>query len=79
MTVLEYLSRREKPSIKLGSISTGGEGGIRTLGTLSGTLVFKTSTFNHSATSPGFEFLIWCTRQDSNLRPLAPQANALSS
>jgi hypothetical protein len=21
----------------------------------------------------------WCTRQDSNLRPLAPQANALSS
>jgi hypothetical protein len=22
---------------------------------------------------------VWCTRQDSNLRPLAPQANALSS
>ena len=23
--------------------------------------------------------LLWCARQDSNLRPLAPEANALSS
>src|ERR1700735_4120203 len=31
---------------------TGGEGGIRTPGTLSGTPVFKTGAINHSATSP---------------------------
>jgi hypothetical protein len=31
----------------------GGEGGIRTPGTLSGTPVFKTGAINHSATSPG--------------------------
>ena len=30
----------------------GGEGGIRTLGTREGTLVFETSTFGHSVTSP---------------------------
>jgi hypothetical protein len=30
----------------------GGEGGIRTLGTIAGTPVFKTGTFNHSVTSP---------------------------
>jgi hypothetical protein len=30
----------------------GGEGGIRTHGTVSGTTVFKTVTFNHSVTSP---------------------------
>ena len=30
----------------------GGEGGIRTHGRLSPTLVFKTSAFDHSATSP---------------------------
>src|SRR5215469_1494052 len=32
--------------------SNGGEGGIRTPGTLSGTPVFKTGAINHSATSP---------------------------
>ena len=32
--------------------SAGGEGGIRTPGTLSGTAVFKTACFNHSHTSP---------------------------
>jgi hypothetical protein len=32
--------------------STGGEGGIRTPETLTRLLVFKTSAFNHSATSP---------------------------
>src|SRR3954453_21131430 len=30
----------------------GGEGGIRTPGTFSGTPVFKTGAINHSATSP---------------------------
>ena len=30
----------------------GGEGGIRTPGTVSRTPVFKTGAFNHSATSP---------------------------
>ena len=30
----------------------GGEGEIRTLGTVSGTTVFKTVTINHSVTSP---------------------------
>lgn len=30
----------------------GGEGGIRTLGTLAGTTVFETVLFNHSSTSP---------------------------
>ena len=31
----------------------GGEGGIRTHGTVAGTTVFKTVSFNHSDTSPG--------------------------
>jgi hypothetical protein len=30
----------------------GGEGGIRTLGTLAGTPLFESGTFNHSVTSP---------------------------
>ena len=37
-------------SLQLGL--AGGEGGIRTPGTLSGTPVFKTGAINHSATSP---------------------------
>src|ERR1035438_4712352 len=32
----------------------GGEGGIRTPGTVSRTPVFKTGAFNHSATSPSY-------------------------
>ncbi len=32
--------------------SMSGEGGIRTLGTLTGTLVFETSTIGRSVTSP---------------------------
>jgi hypothetical protein len=31
---------------------TGGEGGIRTPGPLSGSMVFKTIAIDHSATSP---------------------------
>src|SRR5579872_2305458 len=37
---------------------SGGEGGIRTPGTLSGTPVFKTGAINHSATSPGYSRLL---------------------
>src|SRR2546427_11938656 len=33
-------------------MKNGGEGGIRTPGTVSRTPVFKTGAFNHSATSP---------------------------
>ena len=33
-------------------VKTGGEREIRTLDTLAGILVFETSAFNHSATSP---------------------------
>jgi hypothetical protein len=36
----------------------GGEGGIRTPGTLSGTPVFKTGAINHSATSPASTVLL---------------------
>jgi hypothetical protein len=35
-----------------GTFNDGGEGGIRTPDTLSGTLAFEASAFNHSATSP---------------------------
>ena len=37
------------------SLSTGGEGGIRTPDTLSGMPVFKTGAINHSANSPILE------------------------
>ena len=40
----------------LSKSSDGGEGGIRTHETLPRPLVFKTSAFNHSATSPA----VWC-------------------
>ncbi len=33
--------------------ATGGEGGIRTHGTVAGTPDFESGTFDHSATSPG--------------------------
>jgi hypothetical protein len=46
------LTSREKAPIKWGSFSPGGESGIRTHGTVSGTLLFESSTFNHSVTSP---------------------------
>ena len=36
--------------------NTGGEGGIRTHGTLARTPVFKTGAFNRSATSPTIYF-----------------------
>ena len=46
----------------------GGEGGIRTLGTLTGTTVFETVLFNRSSTSPG--------RVSNNLRALPQVARA---
>ena len=43
------------------NLFNGGEGGIRTLGARKGTLVFKTSAFNRSATSPcGGERITYC-------------------
>ena len=33
-------------------MDSGGEGGIRTLGTLASTTVFETAPFDHSGTSP---------------------------
>jgi hypothetical protein len=41
----------------LGS-SSGGEGGIRTHGTVAGTTVFKTVSLNHSDTSPWIREII---------------------
>ena len=38
--------------VRLGAPSSSGEGGIRTHGTLAGTLVFETSTIGRSVTSP---------------------------
>jgi hypothetical protein len=49
----------------------GGEGGIRTHGTVSRTLAFEASTFNHSVTSP--QWLAICILADIHKRtPLAP-------
>ncbi len=36
------------------SRASGGEGGIRTLGTLARTTVFETAPFDHSGTSPQY-------------------------
>ena len=52
-----------KPAMKVG-ILFGGRGGIRTHGTVSGTLVFKTSTINRSVTLPtgcDYSKYIWIT------------------
>jgi hypothetical protein len=40
------------PKIVLSLLKNGGEGGIRTHGTVSRTLAFEASTFNRSVTSP---------------------------
>src|SRR5690606_37713266 len=39
-------------SLRVGADGESGEGGIRTLVTLTGHTVFETGAFNHSATSP---------------------------
>jgi hypothetical protein len=47
----------------------GGEGGIRTHGTVSRTLAFEASAFNRSATSPrSFRPLIIQAKENSRLR-----------
>ena len=38
--------------VTMTACTASGEGGIRTLGTLAGTLVFETSTIGRSVTSP---------------------------
>ena len=62
----------------------GGEGGIRTLGTLAGSAVFKTAAIDHSATSPGARrprlhrplllSRISCPLRDSTVSPLVDEA-----
>ena len=54
-----YSACREKPQVCLKVF--GGESGIRTHGTLAGTTVFKTVTFNHSVISP-------CTERAINVQ-----------
>ena len=51
---------------------TRGESGIRTHGAASGSTVFETARFDRSRISPDR------AQEDSNLRPLDPQSNALS-
>jgi hypothetical protein len=47
------------------SFSIGGERGIRTLGTVAGTTVFKTVPFNHSGTSPQLQYKRYSIRVTS--------------
>ena len=48
----------QKHKLNLIVYKYGGEGGIRTHGTVAGTLVFKTRALNHSTTSPeGYSFV----------------------
>ena len=44
-------------AIGIEQMENGGEGGIRTHGTLAGSTVFETAPFDHSGTSP--RFLVW--------------------
>ena len=45
--------RFHRPSLfELSPLFSGGEGEIRTHGTLAGSTVFETAAFDHSATSP---------------------------
>ncbi len=46
----------QKHNFKFLFYKYGGEGGIRTHGTVAGTLVFKTRALNHSTTSPGKKY-----------------------
>ena len=49
----------QKHKLNLIVYKYGGEGGIRTHGTVAGTLVFKTRALNHSTTSPGEKYKIF--------------------
>ena len=66
MTVLDLL-HTEKPK------KTGGEIGIRTLGSIAATTVFETAPFDHSGTSP---HSLYCglERAETSLKPLGLQA-----
>ena len=60
----------QKHKLNLIVYKYGGEGGIRTHGTVAGTLVFKTRALNHSTTPPTgysvvFEPLIYIIRSQS--------------
>ena len=52
----KVLSVSQKHKLNLNVYKYGGEGGIRTHGTVAGTLVFKTRALNHSTTSPGEKY-----------------------
>ena len=53
---IKGLSVSQKHYLNLLVYKYGGEGGIRTHGTVAGTLVFKTRALNHSTTSPGEKY-----------------------
>ena len=53
---IKVLSVSQKHKLNLIVYKNGGEGGIRTHGTVAGTLVFKTRALNHSTTSPGEKY-----------------------
>lgn len=54
LSLAGFWNNRGRPDFDLGDfpITICGGGGIRTLDTLAGILVFETSAFNHSATPP---------------------------
>jgi hypothetical protein len=54
-------------NVPIKALRTGGEGGIRTLGSLSTTRDFQSRTFDHSATSP------WCPTCASETRRHLPK------
>src|SRR5690606_1862605 len=59
------------PDPAIASLHGGGEGGIRTLGTVSGTHAFQACTFGHSVTSPkspGDRVYFWRRERDSTPR-----------
>ena len=54
--IIPYLLTAYNISLDRVGQESGGEGGIRTHGTLARSLVFKTSPLNHSGTSPDAKF-----------------------
>lgn len=50
--ILFFIKKINSHIFRYDYLSPGGERGIRTLGTVAGSLVFETSQFNHSCTSP---------------------------
>jgi hypothetical protein len=55
----------------------GGEGGIRTHGTLARTTVFETVPFDHSGTSPKVVFGAWGAALGSPMREVRDDTKAL--